>query len=156
MNVLRARTSSADASAPRVSSPSSRARALLRPRAAARFCRGSRMSCMLSGADGSCAAQPRCAVHDVRSPCAWPRVPRELVCVFARAHVLSRILTLCLVSLSSTPVVIPRCGMCLVYARDTALLSAAPPCLSNLLLIRSQELGEDCAVRILLLMLHVG
>jgi len=69
-NVLRARTSSADA--PRVSSPGSRARALPRPRAAAGFCRRSRMPCMLSGDAGSCAAEPRCAVDDVRPPLCLP------------------------------------------------------------------------------------
>jgi hypothetical protein len=39
-----------------------------------------------------------------------------------RARVLARFLTLCLVSLSSTPVVIPRCEMRLVYALGTAFL----------------------------------
>ena len=67
-----------------------RARALPWLRAAAGFCQCSRLPCMLSGAAGSCAAQPRCAVHDVRSPCTCPRVPRELVCVCFSAQVLAR------------------------------------------------------------------
>jgi len=87
-NVLRAQKSSADA--PRVSSPGSRARALPRPRAAAGFCRCSCLPCMLSGAAGSCAAQPRCEVDVVRPPRVLAPVCQGSWCVRVCARACSR------------------------------------------------------------------
>jgi len=127
-NVLRAQKSSADA--PRVSSPGSRARALPRPRAAAGFCRCSCLPCMLSGAAGSCAAQPRCEVAVKRPPVCLPPCAKGVgVCECLRTRVLARFLTLCLVSLSSTPVVtlVAECVWC---TREVLLacMSTTPPC----------------------------